>query len=142
LRRVREAWPTLLRVPGARRKRMFLNLLGRREARQQSGVGFPGNDWLAGITDPPWVADPEFLARWLSRVPGEVVELTCHPGYLDTTLVGRDCTLHDGQLQRRVREQGLLWHASFQEACRRARFTLVSPSEASRLRNDPHKHAA
>src|SRR5207253_1458713 len=83
LRRVREPWYTTARIPGARAKRVFLSLLGRQQARQQQRLGFPGNDWLAGITDPPWVADPAFLLRWLRRIPGTVVELTCHPGYLD-----------------------------------------------------------
>src|SRR5207245_4026087 len=87
LRRVREPWYTIARVPGARAKRVFLSLLGRQQARRQQRQGFAGNDWLAGITDPFWVADPAFLLRWLSLIPGTVVELTCHPGYLDMTLI-------------------------------------------------------
>src|SRR5262249_55750775 len=95
LRCVREPWYTIARVPGARAKRLFLSLLGRRQGRRQQRLGFPGNDWVAGITDPSWVADPAFLLRWLSRIPGTVVELTCHPGYRDMTLIGRDCTPED-----------------------------------------------
>jgi predicted glycoside hydrolase/deacetylase ChbG (UPF0249 family) len=129
VRRIREPWSLLARLPGARAKRTFLSLLGRADARRQRKRGFPGNDWLAGITDPPCVADPEFLARWLTAVPGEVVELTCHPGYLDATLVGRDATPADGQLQRRVRELNLLQHERFDEACRRARLTRMAPRE-------------
>jgi chitin disaccharide deacetylase len=129
IRRIREPWRTLFGVPGARVKRGFLSLLGRRGARLQARHGFPGNDWLAGITDPPCVADPRFLARWLTRMPGRVVELTCHPGYVDATLVGRDCTLGDGQLPRRCHEFRLLQQAAFSEACRRAGFVLVAPSE-------------
>ncbi len=128
VRKVREPWAVLRSVPGARLKRAFLSFAGRRAARQQEERGFPGNDWLAGITDPAWVSDPEFLTRWLAHVPGRVVELTCHPGYLDTTVAGRDGSLADGQLQRRVCELELLRSPSFRDACRRAGFTLIAPS--------------
>jgi predicted glycoside hydrolase/deacetylase ChbG (UPF0249 family) len=142
VRRVREPWKLLLTIPGARTKRAFLSCLGRRSSRGQARAGLPGNDWLAGITDPPWVADPLFLARWLTRLPGRVVELTCHPGHLDPTLVGRDCTAEDGQLLRRVREYQLLSHASFDAACRASGFTLVSPGELIGLHARGEFHAA
>jgi predicted glycoside hydrolase/deacetylase ChbG (UPF0249 family) len=142
LRRVREPWRTLALVPGACGKRAFLSVLGRRDARRQDREGFPGNDWLAGITDPPCVANPRFLVRWLSRMPGEVVELTCHPGYLDTSLVGRDCTRDDGQLQRRTHEFQLLRHPSFREAYQRAGFILAAASDLRRLQNRTSAHAA
>jgi predicted glycoside hydrolase/deacetylase ChbG (UPF0249 family) len=138
VRRVQEPWSMLLRVPGARVKRLFLSIRGRRDARRQQRAGFPGNTWLAGITDPPCVADPAFLTRWLSRIPGLIVELTCHPGYLDTTLIGRDCTPDDGQLRRRVHEFQLLQHSSFLEACRQAQFRLVSPCEFMQRGGLPH----
>jgi predicted glycoside hydrolase/deacetylase ChbG (UPF0249 family) len=142
VRRIREPWFSLLRIPGARRKRAFLSLLGAHDARQQERKGLPGNEWLAGVTDPPWVHDPRFLARWLTAMPGQVVELTCHPGYLDSTLLGRDCTPEDGQLQRREQELHLLRHPSFREACGRAGFTVVSPSEFIKRRNGVIAHAA
>lgn len=128
-RRVWEPPVALARVPGARIKRAFLSALGRTGAQQQRRQGFPGNDSLAGITDPPCVEDPRFMRRWLTRCPGRVVELTCHPGHWDRSLVGRDCTRHDGQLQRRVREFELLRHPDFHEACRQAGFTVIAPSE-------------
>jgi predicted glycoside hydrolase/deacetylase ChbG (UPF0249 family) len=128
VRRIRESWSMLSRVPGARVKRAFLSLLGNRNARRQASMGFPGNDWLVGVTDPPCVSDPHFLARWLTRVSGRVVELTCHPGYLDETLIGRDCTPDDGMLQRRVRELHLLQEAPFRGACRRGGWTLAAPA--------------
>jgi predicted glycoside hydrolase/deacetylase ChbG (UPF0249 family) len=128
-RRVREPWSMLRRIPGARVKRSLLTLLGRAEALQLERAGFPGQRWLAGITDPPWAADPEFFARWLTRVPGRDVELACHPGYHDPTLVGRDCTADDGLQQRRVDERHWLQQPTFGEACRRAGFTAVSPAE-------------
>jgi predicted glycoside hydrolase/deacetylase ChbG (UPF0249 family) len=142
LRRIREPWSMLARVPGARGKRGFLSLLGGVETRRQRRDGFPGNDWLAGVTDPPHVADPAYLSRWLTRVPGRVVELTCHPGHMDTTLIGRDCTAGDGLLLRRVRELHLLRHASFPVACRTANFSLLAPSELSKIGEREHIHAA
>jgi predicted glycoside hydrolase/deacetylase ChbG (UPF0249 family) len=142
VRRIRDPWPVLARVPGARLKRACLSVLGRVEARRQALAGFPGNDWLAGITDPPWVADPEFLYRWLTQVPGQVVELTCHPGYFDPSLLGRDAHPGDGQLQRRVGEYTLLLQPRFREACRHARFSLISPSELVKRIHRESAHAA
>jgi chitin disaccharide deacetylase len=129
VRCVREPWSTLLKVPGGRAKRAFLSMLGARAARQMLGAGFPGNDWLAGVTDPQWVTDADFMTRWLRRTPGDVVELTCHPGYYDATLAGRDCASGDAQDLRRGRELLLLQAPAFREACAAAGFTLVAPSE-------------
>jgi hypothetical protein len=86
------------------------------------------------------VTDPEFFARWLTQVPGRVVELACHPGYRDETLIGRDCGAHDGLLQRRVDELHLLRQPRFLEACRQAGFTRVAPSAlvAGDVRGLPH----
>lgn len=132
-RLVREPWPMLWRIPGARFKRLVLNHFGRREARRQRAAGLLGNDWLIGVTNPPIVHDPEFFIRWVSRVPGNVVELTCHPGRYDPTLIGRDCTATDGMVERRVRELELLGQPDFLEACRRANFTLISPAQLRRI---------
>jgi predicted glycoside hydrolase/deacetylase ChbG (UPF0249 family) len=142
LRRVREPWVMLAAVPGARAKRAFLTLLGRREARPCDRAGFPGNDCLAGVTDPPWVADPDYLVRWLTLVPGEVVELTCHPGHLDTTLLGRDCSAGDGLLLRRVRELERLRDPSFLTACRLAGLTPVPASAVTSRETRGYPHAA
>jgi predicted glycoside hydrolase/deacetylase ChbG (UPF0249 family) len=128
VRRVRDPWRALWRVPGARLKRFVLSALGRRQARRLKRAGFPGNDALAGITDPRWVADPLYLSRWLAAVPGRVVELACHPGHFDATLVGRDCRADDGLQQRRVEEMKRLLEPAFAEAVRHAGFTPVSAS--------------
>src|SRR5262249_9072119 len=133
VRRSRGPGPLRARTPGARVKRTYLSWLGRRQARVQARAGFPGNDWLAGITDPPYVTDPNFFVRWLTRVPGEVVELACHPGHYDPTLVGRDCTATDRRSERRVHELRLLSAPSFPAACARAGFTLVAPSFLGRM---------
>jgi predicted glycoside hydrolase/deacetylase ChbG (UPF0249 family) len=130
VRRVIEPNVCLRRISGARVKRLFLTTLGRAAAQRQCRAGFPGNDALAGVTDPKWVEDPQFYARWLACTPGAVVELAVHPGHRDETLLGRDCSPTDGQLERRVAEQHLLGHPDFLTACRRAGFTL---SPASRI---------
>jgi predicted glycoside hydrolase/deacetylase ChbG (UPF0249 family) len=129
LRRVGEPLRTLALVSGARLKRVFLTLKGRRESRRQSVEGFPGADFLAGITDPPCVRGAGFFAGWLRQCPGVVVELTCHPGNEDESLLGRDARAGDGQLERRPAERDLLRAAAFRDACRSAGFELVRPSD-------------
>ncbi len=141
-RQLREPWRTLQRVPGSRLKRVVLSTLGRRLARRQRDVGFPGNDWLAGISDPVYVADPHFLVRWLRHTPGRVVELMCHPGYPDRTLLGRDATADDGQLERRVCEYQLLQQPRFLQACHDAGFRLVAPSGVGPQLSEVEPHAA
>src|SRR5262249_9041450 len=127
VRRVREPWSMLAAIPGARTKRTVLSLLGRNDAARQIRLGFAGNQWLAGVTDPPCVKDPIFLTRWLARLPGEVVELTCHPGHRDQTLFGRDATETDGQVQRRVDEYRRLSDPAFRAACDRTRLVRIAP---------------
>jgi predicted glycoside hydrolase/deacetylase ChbG (UPF0249 family) len=131
LRRVVEPGPALARVPGARIKRTALTLLGRRAARRAAAHGLPGCDWLAGVTDPRCVADQRFWQLWLGRLANRgSVELCCHPGYHDATLVGRDCHNGDGLL-RRPREIALLQSPTFNEACAKAEFVPVRPSALS-----------
>jgi predicted glycoside hydrolase/deacetylase ChbG (UPF0249 family) len=142
MRRVREPWKMLKDVRGARVKRLALTSLGRLESLGQDRMGFPGHDWLAGITDPPWVKDAEFFGRWLEKVPGRVVELACHPGHPDDTLVGRDCREGDGLAQRRVDELHLLRQPRFLEACARAGFTRIATSELLARRTGGLSHAA
>jgi hypothetical protein len=116
--------------------------MGRRQAITQEKAGYPGNQWLAGITNPACVRDPQFFGRWLKRIPGEAVELTCHPGHRDTTLAGRDCAAGDDQELRRPRELHLLQHPSFRAACAEAGFTLVSPTQFLEFRVQGAAHAA
>lgn len=129
IRRIQEPWPIVRKLPITRFKRIFLGWLGRRLSRLQEAHGFPGNDWLAGITNPACVLDPEFFVRWLHTMPGDVVELMCHPGRHDPTLVGRDCTDTDGLLDQRVNELRWLRDPSFLDAARDAGFRLITPSE-------------
>jgi predicted glycoside hydrolase/deacetylase ChbG (UPF0249 family) len=132
MRRIQEPWPALRSLPGARLKRAFLGWLGRRMSRMQESHGFPGNEWLAGITKPDCVLDPDFFTQWLLSMSGDVVELMCHPGRLDPTLVGRDCTDSDGLQRQRVNELRWLRDFSFLDAVTEAGFRLVSPSEYMR----------
>ncbi len=129
LRRIQEPWSMLRKLPGARMKRAFLGGLGRRLSRSQAAHGFPGNDWLAGITKPACVQDPRFFVRWLNAMPGEVVELMCHPGHHDPTLLGRDCAERDGLLQQRVNELRWLRAPAFLEAVEAAGFQLMTPAQ-------------
>lgn len=141
IRRVREPWHQLLKVRGARVKRTLLTVLGRRQSRRQAARGFPGNDWLAGVTDPPWVRDPLFHSRWFACVPGRAVELVCHPGFEDRTLLGRDCVEGDGLMPWRVDEFTLLDRPDFLAAAARAGFCLRSPTQWMKSEY-AHAHAA
>jgi predicted glycoside hydrolase/deacetylase ChbG (UPF0249 family) len=132
VRRVREPWSLIWRIKGARAKRAFLNFHGRPMSRYQHKLGFPGNDWLGGITNPRWVKQPRFFEEWLVALPGQIVEMSCHPGYPDETLLGRDCETKDGMMQRRIDELELLRRPEFLEAVARAGFELVSPARLSR----------
>ncbi len=129
VRRVQEPWGLVWRVQGARKKRAFLNLHGRSMGRRQAALGFPGNDWLGGVTDPPWVRRSGFFEDWIRAIPGATVEMSCHPGYPDETLLGRDCVAGDGLLQRRVDELQLLHRPEFFQAVKRAGFRLIGPAE-------------
>lgn len=133
IRRVVEPVRTLWRVPGARLKRAVLTRYGRTASRRQAAAAFPGCDAVLGITDPPCVRDPEFFTRWLaSASAGPSLELACHPGHLDATLIGRDGTLADGQIHRRVWEKELLLQPAFLEAVRSAGLILVTAAELAR----------
>jgi hypothetical protein len=132
----------LMRIRGARIKRAFLSFQGGRAGQKQRSAGFPGNDALAGITDPPYVTDPNFFVRWLMHIKGDLVELACHPGYYDETLIGRDCTATDGRLERRVHELHLLSQPTYVEACRRGGFALARPEDFQHKPMPGAKHAA
>lgn len=129
LRQVCESFRTLRGVHGARVKRGFLTTLGCWQARRQSNEGFAGNEFLAGITDPQFVDDSDFFSRWLRQVRGHTVELTCHPGEHDPSLLGRDAKPGDRNLERRTRELQLLLLPSFRDSLNDNGFTMTRPSE-------------
>ena len=124
VRRVREPWAMIAKLGGARLKRAYLNSKGRRASQMQAQRGFPGNDWLAGISNAADVADPQFFLRWLRQMPGDIVELMCHPGLYDETLLGRD-----GMMDQRVNEMRWLLDPTFLETMDEAGFRLIAPSE-------------
>ena len=74
------------------------------------------------------------LAAWAGGTDGRFVVLTCHPGFLDATLVGRDGTFADGRLHRRQRELELLRAPSFARAVAAAGFTPVTVAKLASLR--------
>jgi predicted glycoside hydrolase/deacetylase ChbG (UPF0249 family) len=129
VRRVRESAVMLWRISGAKIKRAVLAYRGGRLARRSRRLGFPGCDQLCGITDPECTADEALYSRWLRLVPGDDVELACHPGYRDKTLIGRDCATDGAGVMRRVNELHLLRAPSFAAACHAAGFRLLAPGE-------------
>jgi predicted glycoside hydrolase/deacetylase ChbG (UPF0249 family) len=129
LRRVVEPAATLLRVRGARLKRAVLSTFGRRAGRGIAVDGFPHCRNFAGLTNPAHVADPRFFARWLQTMPGDAVELMCHPGYRDETLIGRDAAADNEFVARRARELALLRAPDYPAAVRDAGFRLTRPGE-------------
>lgn len=131
VRRVRETKSMLRQIPGARLKRFFLSNMARRANRDLDVAGFPGCDVLAGIANHGDVHEPGFFSRWLARTPGHVVELMVHPGHRDETLIGRDCVVGDGCLERREKERELLAEPAFLQAVSRAGFRLCRPSEST-----------
>ena len=107
-------------------KRVVLSAFGRRAAR--GAAMYPGCDWLAGVTDHACVADSRFWVDWLLAIPPRGrLEVCCHPGYHDATLVGRDCDAGDGLL-RRTRELALLRAPEFRKAWEQAGFHPTRPS--------------
>jgi predicted glycoside hydrolase/deacetylase ChbG (UPF0249 family) len=119
---------SLMRVPGARPKRAILSAFGQIAGQRSKADGFPHCPQFAGLTDPPYVADQRFFVRWLRAIPGERVELMCHPGYRDETLIGRDCAADNEFVARRVHELALLRAPEFLAAVKDAGFRLTAPS--------------
>jgi hypothetical protein len=90
-------------------------------------TGF-GADWLAGVADPPHVHDAAFFQRWLGTMPGDTVELMCHPGHEDIRLLNRPGEPGAQSVRRRTAEYALLASPSFREAAEEAGFVLTRPS--------------
>lgn len=127
VRRVVEPRAQLTGLPGARIKRSLLALLGRGQASVQRRRGFPGNDSLIGITDASSFDDSSFFVRCLRQARGEQVELVCHPGREDATLIGREDTPSLPRA-RRLWEWQQLRHARFRAGVHQNGFTIVPPT--------------
>jgi chitin disaccharide deacetylase len=134
LRRVQEQKGLMLGVPGARIKRAFLSHFGKQAAKAAEAKGLPGADWLIGITDPPCTADERFWTRWLRKVKGDFVELGCHPGYADKTLLVRDVPGKKYDLIRREHEMRQLLRDDFTQAMQDTGFEMVPPADYQSLR--------
>ncbi len=102
--------------------------MGRGACRRQQRLGFPGNDWLAGVGRPIRSHDPRFFTRWLPRLRGTIVDFMCHPGYPDETLLGRDAP-RPVEVERRFLELQRLQDPGFLDACQRAGFVLTAPRQ-------------
>jgi predicted glycoside hydrolase/deacetylase ChbG (UPF0249 family) len=134
VRRVGETARTQLWVAGARLKRLWLARQGRRAVDHR----FPGAGELLGITNPACVHRAGFFDRWLRLSQCPVVELTCHPGFYDVSLVGRDAKLGDRQLERRPAEWEQLHAEPFREAVHNAGFELVTADAVCQMiRQEP-----
>ena len=142
LRRVQEPWQTLWSVPGIRLKRWLLSSMGSRSAFEQAEAEYPGAEWLLGITDPPHVESSDFFVRWLKKAPGDVVELMCHPGHDDVTLLGRDATPTNGQRERRVHEWYRMLNAGYLEMVQANGFEMVKAGEIVQVNQSLAQRAA
>ena len=134
LRRVQEQKGLILGIPGARIKRGFLSHFGKKAAKAAEAKGLPGAEWLIGVTDPPCTADEKFWTRWLRKVRGDFVELGCHPGYSDKTLLIRDVPGKKYDLIRREHEMRLLLRDDFTQAMEETGFEMVPPADYQSLR--------
>jgi hypothetical protein len=111
------------------------------QAGRQQRADFPGNDSLLGIGSPSRAVGQTDPSTWLKCVTGSVVEMTCHPGLEDRTLLGRDAR-DFSDLQRRVQEWQGLRSCALWDACRLAGFRLAAPSEFVHGREGLLRHAA
>lgn len=129
-RHVCERWQELVGISGARIKRGILNLLGLRFARRTQALNMKGNRWLMGVTDPKETAKATYLSEWFSALAktGDCVELCCHPGYRDESLIGRDCDSGAG-LDRRTWELSLLQKDDFFHQVHGQGYRLTYPSQ-------------
>jgi hypothetical protein len=141
-RAVREPLGLLRSVAGARLKRAILNFFGRHRARRFERAGFPGAAWLAGLSNTADSSRADYFSRWLQSMPGQAVELMCHPGYLDPTLGGRDGTSEGGSQPWRVEECRRLSDPTFADACDRAGFARIQPKEWLSRKGRELSHAA
>jgi predicted glycoside hydrolase/deacetylase ChbG (UPF0249 family) len=128
-RNVVESWGLFWRVGGARLKRLVLTWLGRSVMRRAQRRGFHGADFLLGLTNSGSARRADCFARWLRAAPGRCVELMCHPGYTDETLLGRDARPGDGWLEQRRGELELLRGEAFPATCQAAGLTHIAPSQ-------------
>lgn len=128
LRRVQEHPYGLFHRPEARLKRLMLSWLGHRLAARSARDGFPGADSLAGIHGGNQPFGGALFVRSLACARGRRVELLCHPGYYDVTLLERDERATAAQLAHREEELRWLRSDSFATACDNLGLERIPPS--------------
>lgn len=128
VRRVVEPMTTNRGSKGLALKRRFLSHYGKKQARSLDQFGYIGAPYLAGIANPESLQDSLFFQRCIQETPGETVELMCHPGHLDLTLVGRDVARPGPGLDRRPLEWSMLQDRPFLDAVRALGMEINRPS--------------
>lgn len=109
-------------------KRRFLSHYGRKQAVHLDKAGYPGAPFLAGIANPENLQDAFFFQRCIQETPGDPVELMCHPGHHDLTLLGRDVARPGPGLDRRPLEWAMLQDRPFQDTVRAQGMQITRPS--------------
>lgn len=128
VRRVQESLRTLTFIRNSWLKRVLLTCFGKRNTSRLRTKHYPGCELLIGITDPEHVQNPHFWEQWFRHVGNHrTVEICCHPGYYDNSLLGRDVD-KPIDLDRRPSESLLLKSPHFREIYLQAGFQLVRPS--------------
>lgn len=129
VRRVVESQKTRQLMGGARLKRWFLCGYGNKQGKMLDKEGYPGARTMIGLTDPNCLKDDRFFEKCLQYGTGNVVELMCHPGYRDMSLVGRDVCGPGAGLDRRPWELAMLGNPFFANAVAVCNYRLSRPSE-------------
>jgi predicted glycoside hydrolase/deacetylase ChbG (UPF0249 family) len=128
VRRVVESQKTINMISGARLKRWFLCSYGKVQAKALDYNKFPGAKTMIGLTDPYCLKNVRFFDECLQSGCGDIVELMCHPGYVDTSLIGRDVTEYGDGLTRRQWELGILGNPQFLNDAAACNYQIVRPS--------------
>lgn len=128
VRRVVEPVTTNRSPKGLALKRRFLSHYGKKQARYLDQAGYPGAHYLAGIANPESLQDSLFFQRCIQETPGDTVELMCHPGHHDLTLVGRDVSRPGPGLDRRPLEWTMLQDRHFLDTVRALGMEITRPS--------------
>jgi len=129
MRRVVESHKTKAMMGGARLKRWFLCHYGKMQAKNLDSQRYPGARTMIGLTDPYCLKDEKFFQKCIQSAYGNIVELMCHPGYLDTSLVGRDVTRSGDSLSRRPWELSMLKNSQFKNTVDANNYQIVRPSD-------------
>lgn len=129
VRRVVESSETRRNIRSAATKRWFLCRYGERQSRFLDRNGYPGAQHLIGLANPGDLKSSRFFERWLESCDGSLIELMCHPGHRDDSLIGRDITRAGSALMRRVWEYQALSSGQFLKVVSDQGFEMARPSD-------------